>query len=173
MWIAATAMSELTSPVLDFLRDQWQLLILDPLSKLDGNGFYASYILVVDALDECDDDNNIRIVLQLLAEARLSEKVRLRVFLTSRPDVPIRLGFYQMPESEHCDFVLHNISPSIIDHDITMFLEYNLRLIGEEDARDADWPGSEIIQTLVQSASGLFIWAATACRFIREGLFAD
>jgi hypothetical protein len=26
---------------------------------------------------------------------------------------------------------------------------------------------------LVQSANGLFIWAATACRFIREGLFAD
>jgi hypothetical protein len=78
-----------------------------------------------------------------------------------------------MSETEHHDFVLHNISPSIVDHDITIFLEYNLRLIGEEDAQDAGWPGAEVIKTLVQSASGLFIWAATACRFIREGLFAD
>jgi hypothetical protein len=30
-----------------------------------------------------------------------------------------------------------------------------------------------VIKTLVSRASGLFIWAATACRFIREGLFAE
>jgi hypothetical protein len=30
------------------LRDQWQLLVLGPLSKLDGNDCRASYILVVD-----------------------------------------------------------------------------------------------------------------------------
>jgi len=93
--------------------------------------------------------------------------------MTSRPEIPIRHGFYQMSETEHRDFVLHNISPSIIDHDIAIFLEYNLRLISEEDSLDAGWPGAEAIKTLVQSASGLFIWAATACRFIREGLFAD
>jgi hypothetical protein len=29
------------------------------------------------------------------------------------------------------------------------------------------------MQNLVRSASGLFIWAATACRFISEGLFAE
>ena len=155
------------------LRDQWQLLVFGPLSKLDSNSCRASYVLVVDALDECDDKDNIRILLQLLTEARSLKTVQLRVFLTSRPDVPIRHGFYQMSETEHCDFVLHNISPSIIDHDIKIFLEYNLRLIGEEDAQDASWPGTEVINTLVQSSSGLFIWAATACRFIRDGLFSD
>jgi hypothetical protein len=35
------------------------------------------------------------------------------------------------------------------------------------------WPGAAVIKTLVRNASGLFIWAATACRFIRRGLFAD
>jgi hypothetical protein len=74
----------------------------------------------------------LKIPLQLLAEAWLLKTVRLRVFLTSRPGVLIRYGFCQMSETEHRDFVLHNISPSIIHHDITIFLEYNLRLIGEE-----------------------------------------
>jgi hypothetical protein len=166
------AVTEHSDIVSRSLRDQWQLLILGPLSKLDGNG-RASYVLVVDALDECNDDNNIRIILQLLAEARSLKRVRLRVFLTSRPEVPIRHGLYQMSETEHRDFVLHNVSPSIIDRDISIFLEYNLRLIGEEDSQDAGWPGAEVVKTLVQSANGLFIWAATACRFIREGLFAD
>jgi hypothetical protein len=155
------------------LRDQWQLLVLGPLSKLEGNSCRASYILVIDALDECDDGDNIRIILQLLAEARSLKMARLRIFMTSRPEIPIRHGFYQMSETEHHDFVLHNISQSIVDHDITVFLEYNLRLISEEDSLDAGWPGAEAIKSLVQRASGLFIWAATACRFIREGLFAD
>jgi NACHT domain len=155
------------------LRDQWQQLILYPLSKLAGNGYQSSYVLVIDALDECDDDNNIRIVLRLLAEARSLERVRLRIFLTSRPEVPIRYGFYQIPDTERQDFILHSISPVIVDRDISIFLEYNLRLIGQEDAQEPDWPGSRVLQRLVEFASGLFIWAATACRFIREGLSAD
>ena len=83
------------------LRDQWQQLVLRPLSKINGNGYQSVYILVVDALDECDD-HNIRIVLHLLAEARALETVRLRIFLTSRPEASGRqswagTGFYKKP----------------------------------------------------------------------------
>ena len=147
------------------LREQWDQLVLRPLSKID-NSHHSSYVLVVDALDECDNDNNIRIILQLLVEARSMLRVQLRVFLTSRPEILIRYGFNQIPDSEHQDFVLHSILPSIIDHDISVFLEHNLRLIGQERPLDV---GEDVIRYLVQIASGLFIWAATACRFIREG----
>jgi len=71
------------------------------------------------------------------------------------------------------DLVLHDISPSIVDHDISTFFKYNLGLIGEEDGQDADWPGAEVINILVKKACGLFIWAATACRFVSEGPFGD
>jgi hypothetical protein len=132
-----------------------------------------SYILVVDALDECDDENNIRTIVQLLAETRLLKGVRLRVFLTSRPEVPIRHGFGQIPHAEHWDFVLHKISPSTVDHDIFIFLEYSFQLIARERQLSADWPGADTIAQLVRSASGLFIWAATAYRFIKEGIVTD
>jgi hypothetical protein len=147
------------------LREQWSQLVLRPLSKVD-NGCHSSYVFVIDALDECNDNNNIRMILQLLVEARSMQRVKLRVFLTSRPEIPIRYGFKQIPNSEHQDFVLHSISPSIIDHDISIFLEHTLRLIGQEHSLDAS---KEVVGYLVQIASGLFIWAATACRFIREG----
>jgi hypothetical protein len=151
------------------LRDQWRHLVLGPLSKLDGHNSQSSYILVVDALDECDDEKNIGIIPQLLAEARYLEKVGLRVFLTSRPEIPIRYGFRHIPDIEHQDFVLHSIPPSIVDHDIWIFLEHNLRLVGQERSLGPGWPGEDTIRGLVQATSGLFIWAATACRFIREG----
>ena len=65
--------------------------------------------------------------------------------------------------------MLHNVSTSIVNHDVFTFLEHNLRLIGRERSLDAGWPGEEAIRRLVENATGLFVWAATACRFIREG----
>ena len=167
------AITERTNIVSQSLRDQWHQLVFRPLSKLVGHNCHPSYVLVIDALDECDDNDNIRIILQLLAEARSLKKVRLRAFLASRPEIPIRYGICQIPDAERQDFVLHSISPSIVDHDISVFLGYSLKLIGQEDAQEPGWPGSEAIRRLVANASGLFIWAATACRFIREGLSAE
>jgi hypothetical protein len=151
------------------LRDQWNQLVLRPLLRLDGNLHQSPLILVLDALDECEGEDDIRGILQLLAEARALRSVRLRIFMTSRPEIPIRCGFSQIPEAEHQGFILHNISPPIIDHDISIFLKHNLEIIRRERAIAGDWPGEQNINCLVHSAGGLFIWAATACRFISEG----
>ena len=52
------------------LSEQWHQLILSPLSNLQSKS-HRSYILVVDALDECEDAKDVRTILQLLAEAQL------------------------------------------------------------------------------------------------------
>jgi hypothetical protein len=71
------------------LLDQWRQLILVPLSRQKS---HQSYVLVIDALDECEGEKNVQIILRLLAEARSLKTVRLRIFLTSRPEIPIRNG---------------------------------------------------------------------------------
>ncbi|TVY12499.1 Vegetative incompatibility protein HET-E-1, partial [Lachnellula arida] len=147
--------------------DQWHQLVLGPLSRLQKS--QQSYVLVVDALDECEDDNEIQIILQLLAEARSLTTVQLRVFLTSRPEIPIRHSFTQMPDTKHQTFVLHNILSTIVNHDISLFLKHDLGIVGKKWTLGAQWPGEAVLTQLVQYAYGLFIWAATACRFIREG----
>ena len=158
------AISEHSDIANQSLSDQWRHLVLNPLSDLDSSkDGRPQYVLVVDALDECEDQNNIQIILQLLAEAPF------RVFLTSRPEVPIRYGFNEIREDEHQDFVLHDIEKSIVDHDISLFLRYELGLIRRKFRLGDGWPNEKAITTLVQSAGGLFIWAATACRFIEQG----
>ncbi|KAH6703038.1 hypothetical protein BKA61DRAFT_680673 [Leptodontidium sp. MPI-SDFR-AT-0119] len=134
-----------------------------------GSGSHRSYIIVVDALDECENDKDVRTILQLLAEARSLTTARLRVFLTSRPEVPIRHSIRLIPQAEHEDFILQNIPLAIVNHDIFLFLEYNLGTIGREWSLGANWPGEVVLRQLILYACGLFIWAATACRFIREG----
>jgi hypothetical protein len=62
-----------------------------------------------------------------------------------------------MPQAKHQDFVLHGIEPTIINHNIFLFLEYNLRIIGQEWTLRANWPGEEVLRQLVLYACGLFI----------------
>jgi hypothetical protein len=149
--------------------EQWSQLVVRPLLKLEEKDTNLSYVLVVDALDECEDEKDIWIILRLLAKARSLKKVRLRVLITSRPEVPIRNGFCKIPDAEHHDFILHDIEAAIVDHDIFIFLEHQIGLIRQEWCLGASWPGEQALRRLVLNASGLFIWAAIACRFIREG----
>jgi NACHT domain len=152
------------------LRDQWKHLILQPLSMVQPNSLQSPLILVFDALDECNNDKDIREILQLFVEAKTLQNVQLRVFLTSRPETPIRLGFRDMDEILHQDLVLENVSRDIIDHDILIFFEEKFRAIrNASDLLQPDWPGKEVIDLLVVKAHGLFIYAATVCRFIEDG----
>jgi hypothetical protein len=149
-------------------RDQWTQLLLQPLSRLKANSVSSPLIIVIDALDECDGDNDIRRIIQLLAEAENLGTTRLRVFLTSRPETPIRLGFRDIRGILHRDLVLDYISRTTVDHDISVFFRKSFREI-RDDYEDlpADWPGDETLAFLVQRADGLFIYAATVCRFIK------
>jgi hypothetical protein len=167
----SNAVAEHSDVASQSLRDQWQELVLCPLSKLHKEGPEPeTYVVVVDALDECDSDDNIRIIVRLLAEARSPLMgVRLRVLLTSRPEVPIRHGFRQVADTQHKNVVLHDMLPSVIEHDLSIFFRHHLKIIAKECYQADGWPGAEAIGLLLQSASGLFIWAATACRFIQGG----
>ena len=149
-------------------RDQWTQLLLQPLSKLKANSVPSPLIIVIDALDECEGDNDIRRIIQLLAEAENLGTTRLRVFLTSRPETPIRLGFRDIRGILHRDLILDYISRTTVDHDISLFFRKSFREI-RDDYEDlpADWPGDETLAFLVQRADGLFIYAATLCRFIK------
>jgi hypothetical protein len=149
------------------LLDQWRQLVLGPLSRLEEP--HQSFVLTIDALDECEGDQNVRTILRLLAEARSIKTIRLRVFLTSRPEIPIRHSIHYIPQAEHQDFILHNVPLTIVNHDISLYLEYSMGIIRQEWSLGADWPGEVVLRQLVLYACGLFIWAATACRFIREG----
>ena len=151
------------------LRDQWRTLVIAPLSKLASNANHSSFLMVVDALDECDDHRDVRTRCQLFADTEALRAARLRIFLTSRPEISIRQGLSQIPNSAHEDFILQNISRSIVDHDIFIFLEHSLKIIAQERSLALEWPGKEAVSCMAQKANGLFIWAATACKFIYEG----
>lgn len=72
------------------LKEQFEKLILQPLSRMQEVSLQASRIvIVVDALDECEREKDIRTILLLLSQSRDVASVCLRIFVTSRLELPI------------------------------------------------------------------------------------
>ncbi|KAF8541983.1 hypothetical protein BDD12DRAFT_877394 [Trichophaea hybrida] len=155
------------------LGEQWKYLILQPLSNLKGVSLNSKLlILVIDALDECMGEEDIKLIVKLLSKAKSLSTVRLRIFITSRPEIPIRHGFNAISdEAAHQDFVLHNISQSIVQQDMLIFFHHELENIKKERSLPENWPDEGIIEQLAQRADKLFIYAATICRFIKDSKY--
>ena len=134
------------------------------MSKLKIEPVRPLLVLVIDALDECNKQGDIWRVLQLLANARALQTVRLRVLITSRSEKDIRHGFSQVLRGVYQESILQDVSRSAVDNDIYNFLNHRF-----ERTLPKDWPGKQATKHLVQKAAGLFIWAATAYRFLHEG----
>ena len=145
------------------LAEQWKLLILQPLASAREESPQQPLLIVIDALDECEGEQDIRLILQLLASTNSRIRtIQLRFLVTSRPDIPIRLGFGENPGIWHRDLLLSAVPREVIDRDIAIYLSEELKdIIPFQDAQTTG--------RLVEKACGLFIWAATACRFIKHG----
>jgi hypothetical protein len=149
------------------LRNQFEKLILQPLLGVhQARQQGLARVVVIDALDECEREEDIRAILQLLARTKNIQPVPLRIVVTSRPELHIRLGFKEMPNSTYQDLVLHEVPRSTIKHDIRLFLEHELSVIQRERMLSSDWPANDQILALVELAVPLFIYAATVCRYV-------
>jgi hypothetical protein len=146
------------------------------LSKVTATSLSRpSVVIVVDALDECERDADITLILQLFSNLRFTGPLRVRVLVTSRPELPVRLGFSSIGNA-HQDLILHKIPLPIIEHDISVFLRHEFANIRNNFNKDAveelelpmDWPGEANLEKLTRAAVPLFIFAATLCRFIND-----
>jgi len=64
---------------------------------------------------------DIQLILQLLEKAKDLLTVQIKIFLTSRPEIPIFDGFHQLLGEAYQDFILYNILLDIVNADISTF----------------------------------------------------
>lgn len=155
------------------LREQFENLILAPISN---SSITATFTIIIDAIDECDRVSDMQTVISLfrrLTQVRAS--ISLRIFITSRPEPDIRLSFSEISKGAFDDIILHEIARKDIEHDIDLYFKHQFQQLRERRSRllpqyplPPDWPGLETHNTLVQRAVPLFIFASTICRFITD-----
>ncbi|KAL8299079.1 hypothetical protein RB593_009133 [Gaeumannomyces tritici] len=159
-------------------REQFEKLFLEPLDKCKGDvpGLLA---VVVDALDECDQEEDATALIHLLSRAKEITSIRIRFFVTSRPELPIRLGFKDIGDG-YQNLALHEIPKPDIKKDISTFLRSELARVRHNFNKTVappglppDWPTSTSLESLVDMAVPLFIFASTACRFIADSDYGD
>ncbi|MCJ1462809.1 hypothetical protein MMC07_001412 [Pseudocyphellaria aurata] len=163
------------------LGEQFDKLIYQPLLTLDiTTSRCSTFIVVVDALDECENARDIKVILGLWSRLTHISTVCLKLFLTSRPDLPVQLAFSNMSVNAHYDLIiLDEVPRTTSQHDISIFLKdefskirkrYNDRPPSRAKL-NPDWPGDKVIWALVDMAVPLFIVAATVCRFVGDHNF--
>ena len=163
------------------LGEQFDKLIFQPLQKVGITpSACPTLVVVVDALDECEKNSDIEVILDLWSQLPQITTTRLKLFLTSRPDVPFLRKFKKMSVNAHHDMILHDEVPqTTIQHDISAFLKDRFSEIRETynadppsgTLLDLDWPGDKVLQALVDMAIPLFIVAATVYRYVGDSNF--
>ena len=146
------------------LISQLENLLVNPLSGRD-----ISCVIIIDALDECIDDQPASAILSVLG--RFTKQLPLvKFFITGRPEPRIRSGF-RLPLLEPLTqiFLLHGVELTSVDNDIRLYLTQSLTTIVKQRS-DLDlsdpWPRDDEIEALTRKSSGLFIFASTLVRFI-------
>jgi hypothetical protein len=151
--------------------NQWKYLIYQPLLELETQILSPlTLIVVIDALDECKPESDLGLILQLMSHVKELQTIKIRFFLTSRPEAHIRSCFRGVSPSLIYEAVLNKVTVSDckenVQDDIMRFLKHELEAIQQKNQITEDWPGQDNLQKLSIKADGLFIYAATACRFL-------
>jgi hypothetical protein len=119
-------------------------------------------VIVIDALDECDDGYSVRLLLDVLF--KFAADLPIKFFVSSRPEHFIRDGMIAREQASRSIMHLHDIEQSIVEGDIRKYLTEALSTMSPP-------PSPEQIEALSKRARNLFIYAATLVGYIHPANF--
>ncbi|KAH9852378.1 hypothetical protein C2E23DRAFT_903842 [Lenzites betulinus] len=152
---------------------QLQKLIVEPLRAVKAKESFPPCAIVIDALDECKDDEAVSVVLKGLA-LYVAKLAPLKFVITSRPIQRVTDGFSLENLIDHTQqFSLSTIPVEATKRDIANFLRTRLADIKRRYYVGGYWPSDQEVDELVELASELFIFAATAVKFVGDGRTND
>ncbi|CAE6473253.1 unnamed protein product [Rhizoctonia solani] len=117
-------------------------------------------VVVIDALDECENKDSMRRILDVLLAKSASLPVKF--ILSSRPEPEIRDEMTKQISQTKSRVVLHELDKDMVRADVKTYLQTALGPLQ---------PTEEEIAILVERAGILFIYAATVVRYISHDRF--
>ncbi|KAJ2936229.1 hypothetical protein H1R20_g865, partial [Candolleomyces eurysporus] len=158
------------------LKTQMDVLIVQPVQRLRSLGFNPThllqYVIIIDGLDECQDERHQAEVLSIVEQCLLDNDLPFRIAIASRPEWAIRSALEAAGYLHEIAYHLQLSDSYDASADIRRCLWRRLRDIGSRSsdprARSPLWPSQEVIEMLVQAASGQFIYATTVVKYVSE-----
>ena len=141
--------------------DQVKELIVEPLKKSA-----ISTIILIEALDECEDKETVSAILSALKEI-VSENKKVKFLITSRPKPHIQEAFLDLAKSRKVTIsILHDSSQ--VNKDIRLFFTNQISKLN--CINQIDFPGESVslseeqLDELCEAAGGLFVYAVEIAR---------
>ncbi|KDN33357.1 hypothetical protein RSAG8_13552, partial [Rhizoctonia solani AG-8 WAC10335] len=134
---------------------QFESLIVGPLSDPQVQEALSATVVVIDALDECEDVSSTRQILDVLSTK--SKGLPIKFVVSSRPEAAIRHQMEKNGSWVDARVVLHELDRGEVQTDIRTYLKAELARIN---------PSQSEIEKLVERAGVLFIYAATVIRYV-------
>ncbi|CAG8172756.1 unnamed protein product [Penicillium salamii] len=146
------------------LYHQWEKLVLQPLAQASADTFTNPLIIVIDAIDELEDADDVVALIQCLDAVISIEHIEIRVLVTSRSEKELWNTFDATLSGDisRC-LITHDIYPSNVNDDLTIFYKTKL-----SDNTKYHFLSDSNIRLWVEQSQGLFIHAATVCRFVED-----
>ncbi|KAI0736084.1 hypothetical protein C8Q76DRAFT_668942 [Earliella scabrosa] len=143
---------------------QLRKLIVEPLKAVTEP--LTKFVVIVDALDECKDDAAVSVILTALS-AHVDDLAPLKFIITSRPETHIVSGFKLKPLSQTTEqLVLSAVPEEMTTRDIGIYFREEFNTVRESRGLDPAWPVDRDVEVLTEKSHGLFIYAATAAKFV-------
>ncbi|KAF5336483.1 hypothetical protein D9611_006686 [Ephemerocybe angulata] len=168
------------------LKDQFTELILKPFRQLHAQYDTSTIpkVIIIDGVDECEPLSPphrpfTKEEAQIAREKGHLEVLNLLLDAVRDPAFPFRIVIVSRPERQFTTFLTETASNTTLklflddkynpDADIELFLNAKFAEMRRRYHLPTSWPTPEQMSTLVAKASGQFIYAATALRFIGDG----
>ncbi|KAJ7862844.1 hypothetical protein B0H13DRAFT_1638462, partial [Mycena leptocephala] len=140
-------------------------LIAQPTRMTVGDADKRYKVIVIDAVDECRDLGLVSSLIRLFLAS--ASQIPLKIFIASRDEYLIRQAFNRHNAEE---FHLHEVDRNMVKDDIAMYVTASLRKTHEDNNNGGEameiWPPESELSELLNQSSTLFIYAATAIRYI-------
>ncbi|CCO31596.1 Vegetative incompatibility protein HET-E-1 [Rhizoctonia solani AG-1 IB] len=136
---------------------QYQKLIAEPLAGVESS-LPLDFIVVIDALDECENEDSVSQILDLLLST--THITPIRFLMSSRPEIEIARKMAGRPDGhDDAQLVLHDLDWSMVKADIETYMRRELKDI---PMTDAQWT------VIIERCGVLFIYASTTCHYIKQ-----
>ncbi|KDR66274.1 hypothetical protein GALMADRAFT_162161 [Galerina marginata CBS 339.88] len=166
-------------------RAQFDSLILEPLMQLYKTRWFpwfpvsppnGPYLIIIDGLDECNDTNDQRHILDTISDAlsRSRDRVHLIILFSSRTEQELSLAF-AAPAFESVTAHISLDDAYQPASDIRRYFNGCFSEIKQthlqKQSIPAAWPSDADVSSLVSKSSGQFIYAATVIRYISSSRY--
>jgi len=141
-------------------------LFLDFIRDLPRQPKHA-LVFVIDALDECGDDQSRSTLLKVLTDAA-AHASWLKIIITSRPEVDIGDFFNALTRSSYISYDLATDQEA--SDDLRSFAQSQFELVAKKWRYPSPWPDESLFNRAISQANGLFIFIRTVVRALGDSM---